>query len=318
MEKDKEYKEFCNRIRKTVKSRFPEQTRVEIHQIMKNNSLELDSLVILNGKDTMSPNFYLQFYYEDYVGGKSIEELADQIESLYYETIRRGEKLQIDMSYAHCEERIVFRLVSYARNEELLHTVPYIRFLDMAVTFHVLFHQDDERIGSVRITNHLLALWKISREELFALARKNSMRLFPEKVCGMYSLMNGLMEAGDKREMMLDLQEVETSREIEEPYVLTNSNGINGATVILYTNTLRELGCSFGEDYYLLPSSIHEWLAIPVSAPMGEKEMVEMVKEVNAYCVAREEVLSDNVYRYDNETETIHIVEIKKDQDMTE
>ena len=44
MEKSKEFQEFCNQMLEAVKMRFPEETKVEIHRVLKNNSLELDSL----------------------------------------------------------------------------------------------------------------------------------------------------------------------------------------------------------------------------------------------------------------------------------
>ena len=51
----------------------------------------------------------------------------------------------------------------------------------------------------------------------------------------------------------------------QEPYVVTNAMGINGAAVILYQNVLEKIADRLKGDYYILPSSIHEVLAIQCS-----------------------------------------------------
>lgn len=291
-----------------VKCRFPENVKVEIHKVLKNNSLELDSMVILSEGEKISPNFYLQLIYEEYLSGMDIPSIAEQIEELYYEALKDGKSMELDMSFENCAERVIFRLVSYQQNHELLQTVPFIRFLDMAVTFHVLFRNDGNGIGSVRVTNQLLETWKFDTEKLFALARENTMRLFPRKICSMVSMMEKILES--EEDSAAEIASGEEEAEIGgDPYIITNSNGINGAAVILYQGALAEIGCFFGEDYYLLPSSIHEFLAIPESAPISLEEMYNMVKEVNAGCVAKEEILSEMVYRYCCATETVSICE---------
>lgn len=313
MERSKEFQEFCNQMLKAVKERFPEKVKIEIHKVLKNNSTELDGLVILAPEQKLSPNFYLQMYFEEYKKGVDIASLAKQIEETYYKVLCDEENLELDMSFENCEEKIIFRLVSYDRNSLLLQTVPHLRFLDMAVTFHILLRQDEEGIGSVRITNQLSHTWDLDAEALFDLAKANTKRIFPQKAYSMTSMMKKILdfEKNGENQAGFDVGAAEQTLQADEPYVITNSNGINGASVILYTDILKEIGGFLGEDYYLLPSSIHEMLAIPVSAPMDEKEMHEMVEEVNRSCVVSEEILSDSVYRYDCKAETIRICKSK-------
>ncbi len=309
MERSKEFQEFCNQMLQAVKERFPEKVKIEIHKVLKNNSTELDGLVILAPEQMLSPNFYLQLCFEEYKKGVDIASLAKQIQEAYYKVLCDGENLDLDMSLESCKERIIFRLVSYERNSLLLPAVPHLRFLDMAVTFHILLRQDEEGIGSVRITNQLSDTWDLDAEALFALAKANTKRIFPQKAYSMTSMMKRLLdfEKNGESQTGFDMGSAGLNAQADEPYVITNSNGINGASVILYTDILKEIGSFLGEDYYLLPSSIHEMLAIPASAPMDEKEMHEMVEEVNKSCVVSEEILSDSVYRYDCKADTIRI-----------
>lgn len=308
MEEKKEYQEFCCQMKKAVQECFSKEVHIEIHKIVKNNSLELDSLVILEEGRPMSPNFYLQAYYEEYRNGTSVKILAKQMKKLYTEAVRRGERMEFDLSYENCIKHIIFRLVSLEKNKMLFQTVPYVPFMDMAVMFYLLIRKDEEGICSIRINHKLLKEWKIDIGDLFALAKENTKRLFPERICSMYSLMDAI--EGSEEGNMLDGKLPQGSiKHIYpgEPFVITNDSGINGAAVILYPDTLKNVAKILQGDFYLLPSSIHEVLAIPVHAAMKEQDLCDMVWEVNRTCVAKEEILSGSVYRYDQDTETLKI-----------
>ena len=83
-------------------------------------------------------------------------------------------------------------------------------------------------------------------------------------------------------------------------YVISNSTGINGAVSMLYENELHKLANQMEDDLYVLPSSIHEVIAVPAS--MGNpNELAEMVSEINMNQVALEERLSNQVYHYDKD-----------------
>ena len=82
--------------------------------------------------------------------------------------------------------------------------------------------------------------------------------------------------------------------------VISNEKGINGAASMLYENELHELAESLESDLYILPSSVHEVIA--VSSDMGSPEMLaQMVVEVNMQEVSLDERLSNQVYHYDKD-----------------
>lgn len=85
--------------------------------------------------------------------------------------------------------------------------------------------------------------------------------------------------------------------EHEEQLVLSNSKKINGAAAMTDKNILELALDKLGVDsLYILPSSIHEVLAIAMGEP---DELRNMVCEVNDTQVAPEERLSYNVYKYE-------------------
>ena len=53
-----------------------------------------------------------------------------------------------------------------------------------------------------------------------------------------------------------------------------------------------------GEDFYILPSSIHEVLFLPAHMGMLPQEVISVVGSANKSVVSREEILSDSVYYF--------------------
>ena len=61
------YFEFIDEMAKRVKMCFDKEVSVEVHKVVKNNSMEYDSLIINEPGRNVTPNFYLQGMYSRYV-----------------------------------------------------------------------------------------------------------------------------------------------------------------------------------------------------------------------------------------------------------
>ena len=78
-----------------------------------------------------------------------------------------------------------------------------------------------------------------------------------------------------------------------------NSHKLNGASAILYPNTLKGLYNKIG-SFYILPSSIHEVICVP-DKNANLEVLKSTVKDANKTVVSQEEKLSDNVYYFNGE-----------------
>ena len=126
--------------------------------------------------------------------------------------------------------------------------------------------------------------------QLYQDARQNALRLLPAELDSMTDVIRELTDGMDELEDMG-----------VPMYVLTNKRRTQGAVCILYEGILWECYKCIGEDYYILPSSVHEVILL---ADTGEEDiqlLKRMVREVNATQVLPEEVLSDSVYYFDRE-----------------
>lgn len=296
------YERFRTELQQSLYCRLPAGTELDIFPVLKNNSLHLDSLVIYQTGSQVSPNFYLQEYYEEYRSGKSVEELSEEIVLCWENSMNAKWKKEMDLSYENCRGQIIFRLVCAKRNQELLEEIPYIPFFDLAVTFYCLVSQDEEGIGSIRISNQLMEKWGVTTRILMEEASQNTPRMFPAR-CEPISRM--LEQMLFRTEESVDERKGEPA---SEPYILTNRSGINGAAVWLYPGLLEEKAQYFGCSLYILPSSIHELLILADDSRIEEEALIAMVRQVNADCVNAEEFLSDNIYYYDREKKAICMI----------
>ena len=57
-----------------------------------------------------------------------------------------------------------------------------------------------------------------------------------------------------------------------------------------------------GENFFVIPSSVHETIIVAESEAPGREELRSMIEEINETQVEAEEVLSDRAYYYDRES----------------
>ena len=146
-----------------------------------------------------------------------------------------------------------------------------------------------------------------NEEQLYETAIKNSNVLEPPSIDRLTNVMADLMRAQGMDE---DIIENQLKEDDIDMYVISNTTKANGASVIVYSDALQQVAENLGSDLYILPSSIHEVLALPV----GNKDvdsLEEMVRCVNQTEVSPTEVLSDNVYKYDAESRTLSLASAK-------
>lgn len=307
-----DYLSFTRSICCKVQEILGEEYQVEIQKVTKNNSLELDSLVVLQKGKTFAPNIYLMPYYESYLVDTSIQEIAERICEVYRQNCKPILSEEFVFSLEKIKHLITYRLISFDRNRKLLNQIPHIKYLDLAITFQCLVRDDDDGIGTIRITNEHMKLWKISLDELKSYAAMNTSRLFPASIRTMKETIYGLLDyqmldfCGDEFDEIYDHFINSSPSENNPPmYILTNQKGINGASCILYHNLLYDFSNQIQSDFFILPSSVHEVILVPFQENLRKVSLEQLVQDVNRTQVAPEEILSDRVYYYSREKKGI-------------
>lgn len=287
-------KEFAEYIEQHILTGWMEDAQASVEAVRKNNGAFYQGLYIRRSKEPATPMVYLDDYYHMYRMGRPMEDILEQIREEYQWAMERVEECLFDLShYEYIRDRIIYRLVNFEKNRDMLMECPHIRLYDLAITFRWVAYQDSVGISSALITNEEIGLWNITLHELLLSAERNTRRLFPEKIAGMEDFIE---ENGGKI----------VERDCDYPmYIITNEQQINGASVILYEGVLQEFAMANEEDYYILPSSIHEMILIPAHEITDPPALFDMVREVNNTIVAKDDILSDSVYFYDYRQEKL-------------
>lgn len=288
------YEIFKTAIIQSLKETFNENTTISIHSVLKNNHVVLDGLTIQEQGINISPTIYLEYYYEEYLHGKSIKDIHNSLIEVY-EKNRSKENLDLSFftDYQKVQHHIIYKLIHYEKNRELLRKVPHFPYLDFAVVFCCLLLDTPTGNASILIQNHHLDLWNITPNDLYTLAHKNTPILLPGEVISMEELLNSFVTI----EQLFSLDEFDF-KENCPMYVLTNKSRLFGASCILYPDILAEFANKLNSDLYILPSSIHEVILLPENYTDDISTLNEMIQDANSTQVLDEEILSDHAYLY--------------------
>lgn len=313
------YNEFMDYVKEHVADYLPEKFAnavVIIQPTIKNNDVVLDGLTILNPDSNMSPNIYLNSFYEEYQRGRKLEDIVADVADSYIEHIEPSEEYSMNLSvkdfsdYEKIRDFIYPRVCNLDNNQKRLADVPYTVKEDLAITYHVKVNADKEAVGSFVIHNGLLKSYGVDVETIHTQAMTNMERISPMTFQPLSDLMVELLAPEFAAEEGIPLEEAEEL--IKDTYLsdgpnvycLSNESKLNGAAYIMKDDVCQMVAEKLGNDYYILPSSVHEVLVMAKHEDMPVQEMQDMVQSVNARCVSAEEVLSNHIYQYEAKTHT--------------
>ena len=288
------YEEFCSALQEELFNRPDPGYSIHRERVLKNNGVVLDSLALLHAGKHCSPVISLEMLYEQFEKGHTLTELCEYMISVSDSNLPHS--VTRFASLNHFEEfrdRITWRLISRDKNTELLKKIPWIPYLNLAVIFSLIIRSEGETQISSVITNAVSASWNVTSEDLFALAKENTPRIFPASFRRLEDVIREYFSAA--ADFLPEDCPVPTL------YVLTNTAARHGAACLLYPDQLKKLAARFGSDLLILPSSIHEVLIIADSENVTEHDyrvFCDAIKNVNRESLEPEDFLSDNMYRY--------------------
>lgn len=306
-----EMKEFMIKVKKAISESLGGEYQVEVQEVQKNNNVVLQGLMIHSKEQNVSPTIYLDSFLKAYEKGITFAAIIERILNIYKEDTPVE---NIDMSFfKHFEkvkDRICYRLISAEQNGELLTKVPHIEYLDLAICFYYAYQGETLGNGSILIHNSHMEMWNTTTDALFELAQKNTPELFPGKWNSMETVIKELMAEQEEqgKEVSLDKEEQQEFFEQLPMKILSNSARVYGAACILYPELLARMADSESCNYYIIPSSIHEVIALQDTGKEDADKLREMIVEVNTTQVEPEEILSNSLYYFNRLTGQISIL----------
>ncbi len=304
---------ICHVLQK-MQEELGEDIKVSLQDVTKNNGVVLTGLTFTQKNINISPTVYLEDFYEKYREGTAMEDIIKEIREIY-EKSKLDKDIDMDFftEYEKAKGRIVYKLIHYDKNRELLKTIPHREYLDLAIVYYYLVDMKEFANATILIHNKHLDYWKVDESELYRIATENTPKLLRMHFCGMMDVLKELTEEDfwleDKEKGENDdnkvFMEAHSEKDATGMYVLSNVSRLYGASAVLYEGVLEYCYERLSGNFFILPSSVHEVILVPDEGQVTREKLSQMVREVNATQVEEQEQLSDFVYYYNAENRGI-------------
>lgn len=193
-------------------------------------------------------------------------------------------------------KNVKYRIV---RNTELRPDAPQIptfKFCDIDVGYTVEVEECQDYTARLIVTDDMMREKGIAIEDLDAAAMENTAN-------------DGIIVAPiwNFISKQFDEDDLDVMRNEAVPMlVISTKKAQGGAVAILLPGVRERVSEMLGGNFYILPSSIHEVIAVPETAGEAD-DLRSMVSSINNDVVEPEDRLSDSVYLYDTGKKAVTI-----------
>lgn len=300
---------FIDMLIMNLKEMLSEEYHLEHVASVKNNSQKYQGIQVRKKGCSAGPVFYVYGLYNDYLSEeKTIEECVEELKT----EIKNHQPFNFDMTYIKSYERIRdivhVMLVNYEANARQLREQPHVRFLDLAAIFYIGIDFNDEAKGTIIVTNELLEIWNVDKEEFIKEHLGRQIKHERAVYCELGDLLNIMAEDLISKGLIPAEVKAEIVSAQEHFYMLTNEEHRYGANMLLNTDYLYKIATELEDNLLIFPASVHEILVAPESDKAVSHFTGKDVAVINLQNVHPEERLSNNVYLYDRNSKEIRIL----------
>ena len=255
--------------------------------VVEMNDIRMKGLVCRRKGADAGPTVYMDEAYEAYCDGESVDSIVD---SLIVTVLNAGSVApvesadDIDFSFESIKDRLTVRLIDTERNADYLKEHPC---REIGAGLALITAVDLGNDYSFVITNSIAGDYDM--DEVFDTAIANMQKRFPAK----------LMDLGDA--IFGESRNLLESRAgfLEGMSTLTIDGDAGfGASALVYESIAERIYDLYGTDFFLLPSSLHEWILVPDNSDFDAENLKNMVMSANETVVAPTDILSDSVFHY--------------------
>ncbi|MHC1723728.1 MAG: DUF5688 family protein [Aminipila sp.] len=266
---------------------------VKVDRVKKvNQTLDCLNLIPKDKEWRAAPNVYLEHMYEDFKQHGDLDKSLHQIALVIDYAFKNLKPEPIPKNISQLKHTLIMILINTQDNLELLENAPHRSFLDLSIIYKCMVPASNGELGTILVDDHFMKMLNMTEEELFKTASQNTKALLPVMIKRLDDVIGDMLEE--------DIQEKSNF------YVISNDMGIHGAISMTYEEELYDLAQKLESDLFILPSSIHEVIAVPSQSESVEW-LKELVRSVNTEQVAVEERLSYSVYQYKRKSRKISI-----------
>ena len=256
---------FAEELRNKLPEYMPDRCknlRFCIKKINKNNGVELTGILIDDGS-RCTPAIYIDEMYDSFCNNPDFEEIIRNLAKTIVDVM--DSKPDTDNILKKIKEgftHVIPKLINAEKNKELLKICPHRMFLDLAVVYEIMLGTNQ----FILIRNGMSDYRGMTEEELYDLAVENIRN--QKQLITFAQMFAGIVDEE------VDLEEF--------PMLIVRTKcKTHGAGIMLCEDVLSEVAEKFQSDLYILPSSIHEIIAIPADFGDGVTKLKDMVNNIN-------------------------------------
>ena len=272
---------------------------IRFDEVLKNNS-QLHGIIFIPKDSNVGIQMYVEDSYRAYQNGMAINQIAENTIATFTDSeIKRN--MPVDAERFFVQENIVPALISREGNERMLREIPHVPFEELEIIFKFAVPN-----GMATVNNVYLENLGLNEKEFMSMIMENPAYKENITIAGMSQV---IAECSPGRSEILPLEE-------EKMIVISNKSNFYGAGSILNGDAMQKISDILGDDIYILPSSIHECIAVPKDH-MSLQELRKMVREINESIVDPVERLSNQVYQFDPVAKKLSIAVDSLDKDYS-
>ena len=254
-----------------------------------------DRLIVSVDDSKMSMAFRLKEIFKDVSEGESMDTAVCKMVNTIEANISVIKTKESDVKsfisdYEQVKEHTYLRLIP--GTSPILGETPHKMIEDMAVVVNIqLVNFSDENGRScVVVSKPLMDMYGIDEAQLFADAEKNSLANEPIVFTPL----------GDMIKHLIETEELPSPEDVGiVTYIATNKSGFQGAAVAAYPEFAEKAAEAIGGSFYMIPSSVHEFILIKDDGTPKAKDLNKMIKNVNETVLEPRDLLSEQCYHYD-------------------
>ena len=293
-----DFEEFKNTIMdlvsKEVEDRGLEDISMKLTTIDSPDGMT-DRLMVSVGDSKMSMAFRLKEIYSSVQDGEDIDHAVYKMVNTIEDSISVIKNKEQDVKsfisdYEKVKEHTYLRMIP--GDSPVLKDTPHKMVEDMAlvVNIHLESFSDENGRSCVVVSKPLMEMYGVDEKQLFADAEKNSLANEPMVFTPLGDMIKNLIESEN-------LPSPEEAGIVT--YIATNKSGFQGAAVAGYPDFCEKAAEAIGGSFYMLPSSVHEFILIKDDGMPKAKDLNAMIKNVNETVLEPRDILSAQCYHYD-------------------
>ena len=227
--------EFAEQVKNHIREYLPaeyQEADITLEEVTKGNDRVLTGLIIRNDGEATVPTIYLEPYAGQLAQGRPMDEIMREIVQI---RIEQASRIPIEVSaltdYERVKPMLAVRLCDPQRNREYLNDKPFTPCGDLAAAYRIQVMESREGTASAAVTDHMMELWGITKEQLHQDAVAAETARSPACFYRMEDLMSENMFSAEPQNLFDSQKPADMGAALM--YVLTNPGRQDGAAVIV-------------------------------------------------------------------------------------